>query len=83
MGLFLGLKLYSIDLAVCLCTNIMQFYHCCSVVELEVRDGDSPRSSFIVENCFHYSDFFPYEVENCSMSMENCVGILMGIKLGL
>jgi hypothetical protein len=25
------------------------FYHYCSVVQLKIRDGDSPRSSFIVE----------------------------------
>ena len=34
------------------------FYHYCSVVQLEVRDADSPRSSFIVENSFHYPGVF-------------------------
>jgi hypothetical protein len=28
------------------------FYHYCSVVQLEIRDGDSSRSSFIVKNVF-------------------------------
>jgi hypothetical protein len=28
------------------------FYHHCSVVKLDVRDGDSPRCSFIVNNYF-------------------------------
>jgi len=44
------------------------FYHYCSVEQLEIRDGDSPRSSFIVENSFHYPGFFviPNEFENCS-----------------
>jgi hypothetical protein len=28
------------------------FHHYCSVVQLEVRDGDSSKSSFIVENSF-------------------------------
>ena len=28
------------------------FYHACSVVQLVVKDGDSPRSSFIVKNSF-------------------------------
>jgi hypothetical protein len=28
-------------------------YHYYSVVQLEVRHGDSPRTSFIVENSFH------------------------------
>ena len=34
------------------------FYHYCSVIQLEVRDGDSTRSSFIVENNFCYPVFF-------------------------
>jgi hypothetical protein len=53
----------------CCCTNTMQlFNHYCSVVKLEVRDGDSSRSSFIVWNCFSYPEpsGFPYEAENCS-----------------
>jgi hypothetical protein len=42
------------------------FYHYCLVVELEVRHGDSTRSSFIVEDC--YPGFFVIldEFENCS-----------------
>jgi hypothetical protein len=34
------------------------FYHNCSVVQLEVTDGDSPRGAFIVENSFRYPRFF-------------------------
>ena len=34
------------------------FYHNSSVVQHEVRDGESPRSSFIVENSFSYPQFF-------------------------
>ena len=30
----------------------------CSIVQLEVRDGDSPSCFFIVKNCFYYSGFF-------------------------
>jgi len=42
------------------------FYHYYSIVQLEVRDGDSLRCSFIVENSFHYPGFFviPNEFEN-------------------
>jgi hypothetical protein len=42
--------------------------HYCSVVQLEVRDGDSHRSSFIVESSFHYPGFFdiPDKFANCS-----------------
>jgi hypothetical protein len=44
------------------------FYHYCAVAQLEVRDGDSPRSSFIVENCLLHLGVFviPNEFENCS-----------------
>ena len=42
------------------------FDHYCCVVQIEVRDGDDPRSSFIVENCFRNPGCFviPYEVGN-------------------
>jgi hypothetical protein len=31
------------------------------------RDGDSPKSSFIIKNCFCYPVFcFPHEIVNCS-----------------
>jgi len=44
------------------------FYHDCAVIQLEVRDGDSPQSSFIVEDSFHYTVFLviPNEFANCS-----------------
>jgi hypothetical protein len=47
---------------------LCSFYHNCSVVELEVRDGDSPRGSFIVEKSFGYLRFFviPDEFGNYS-----------------
>jgi hypothetical protein len=59
------------------------------VVQLEVRDGGSPRSSFIVKNCFHYPEFFVclfFHMKlriDLSMSLKNCVEILMGIVLNL
>jgi hypothetical protein len=45
----------------------MHFYQYCSVGELEVRDGDSPRHSLIVESSFSYPGIFviPEEFENC------------------
>ena len=47
------------------------FYHCCSVVQLEVRHGDSTRSSFIVEYSFHCPGGFviPDEFGNFSFSL--------------
>ena len=50
------------------------FYHYCSVIQVEVKDGDSPRSSFIFKNCLKIS---------LSVCLKNCVGILMGIELNL
>jgi hypothetical protein len=46
-------------------------YHYCFVVQLQVKRVDSPISSFIVENCLGYPDFFvfPYEVENFSFQV--------------
>jgi hypothetical protein len=46
------------------------FYHNCFVEQLEVRDCDSPRHSFIVKYCFQYSRFysFPDEFENWSFA---------------
>ena len=41
---------------VCCCCFV--FNHYCSIIQLEIRNGNSPRSSFIVENNFCY----PWEV---------------------
>jgi hypothetical protein len=35
-----------------------RFYQNCYVVQLDVKDGDSTRSSFIVETRFYYPSFF-------------------------
>jgi hypothetical protein len=45
------------------------FNHYCSVVQLEFQVAYSIRSSFIVENSFHYAGIFviPDEFENCSL----------------
>jgi hypothetical protein len=62
------------------------FYHYCYVVKLEVRDADSSRGSFIVKNYFSVLDFLPFQMKLrivLSMSLKNCIGILMGIALNL
>jgi hypothetical protein len=43
-------------------------YHNCSIVQLEARNGDSSRSSSIVEYSFHALRIFviPVEFANCS-----------------
>ena len=47
------------------------FQYCSSVIEFDVRDGDTSRSSFIVQDCFGYRGFFvfPYEVDYCSFKV--------------
>ena len=49
------------------------FYYCSSIIELDLRDGDACRSSFIVQDFFFfgYPGFFifPYEVEYCSFKV--------------
>ena len=67
VALFLCLQFYSIDQLSVSVPTPCSFYHCCSVVQLEVRDGDSFRSSFIVKNYFSHPGFFgfPYIIDNC------------------
>ena len=38
------------------------FYHDCSVIQLEVRNGDSPRSSFFIENRFSSPGFLVFQM---------------------
>jgi hypothetical protein len=59
------------------------FYHHCSVVKLEIRDGDSPIRSFIVKYYLCYSGFFAFQMNlriPLPMYLKNFVGILMGIE---
>ena len=48
------------------------FYHNCSVVQLEVRHGDFPRGSFIVEKSFCYPRFLLLQM-NLQISLSNSV----------
>ena len=66
--------------------NFSVFFHYYSVVQLEVRESDASRSSFIVQGYFGYPGIFvfPYKFENCSFKVcKNCVRILMGIALNM
>ena len=48
------------------------FYYCSSIIEVNVRDGDTSRSSFFcVQECFGYPEFFvfPYEAEYFSFKV--------------
>ena len=63
MGLVLGLLSYSSytaqahlprDDTISYIAITCNFYHYCSVVQFEVRDGNAFRTSFIVKHCFIY-----------------------------
>lgn len=72
-------------MSVCQSAIPCSVYYYSSVLEPEVRDGDSSRV-VTAWDCFSYPGFsvFPYEVEYClSRSVKNCVGILMGTALNL
>ena len=52
------------------------FHYYSSMIELEVRDGDASRSTFLVQDCFGYPGLFvfPYEVEYCSFEVHEELG---------
>ena len=57
-----------------------------SVVQLEIEEGDTSSSSFIIQDCFSYPGFsvFSYKFKIVlSGPVNNCVGILAGIALDL
>jgi hypothetical protein len=66
-----------------------RFHHNFFVVQLEVKNGDNIRGSFIVENSLCYFRFFVclfvcllFQMNlkiALSNSVKNCVGILMGM----
>ena len=47
------------------------FYYYSSIVQLDVKNSDASRSSFIVQDCFSFPRFFafPYQVEYCSFQV--------------
>jgi hypothetical protein len=82
-GVFNSIPLINVSVSVPI--RKKSFYHHRSVVKLEVRDGDFPSPSFIVKYCFHDSVFsFQMNLRIAlSMSLNNCVSILIGIALNL
>jgi len=82
---YLGLQFYSTGLSLCLCHNTMKFYHYCSLILLEFRDSDSPRSHYIVE-VFVILGFSLFQMNLeivLSNSLKNWIRVLMGIALNL
>jgi hypothetical protein len=61
------------------------FYHDCSVIQLEVRNGVPPRSSFMLRIVLAILDFFvvvvPNDLQIALSNSKTCVGILLGIAL--
>jgi hypothetical protein len=62
--LFQGLQFNTIDQCFCFWTNTKPFCHYCSAVRLEVRGGDSYRSSFLVQDCLGYPGLFVFSIWN-------------------
>jgi hypothetical protein len=54
VGLFLGLQVHSIYQPVCSYTSTRKFYYHYSIVQLEVRDGDTSGSSLLHRIIFSY-----------------------------
>ena len=67
-GLFLYLQFNAIDLRSASIPRPCSLYYYCTIVQLEVRDSDTYRISFIVQDYLAIFIFFllPYEVKNCS-----------------
>jgi hypothetical protein len=56
VGLCLGLQLDYIDQCVSFCASTMVFYYTFAVL-LEVRDGETSESPFVIQDCFSYLSF--------------------------
>ena len=54
MDLLLGFQFNFNDQYVCFYVNTMKFLLLFPTVQIEIRDGDTPRSSFIVQGIFSY-----------------------------
>jgi hypothetical protein len=58
----------------CFCFCFL-FFFCnqyCSVLQLEVRDGNSSLGSFIVHDCFGYLRLFVFQI-NLKISLSRCL----------
>ena len=80
--MYLSLYQYYAGLFACLC--VCFFYHYCSVVKLEARDGDSLAVLLLCRIAFAILGFWTFQMNlriAFSMSLKNCVGILMAIVL--
>ena len=68
IGVFSSIALISLSVFMSISSC---FYYCSSIIELNVRDGDTSRSSFLVQDDFGYPGFFvlPYEVDYCSFKV--------------
>ena len=64
-----GLQSISIELHVCFMAIPCDFYYYSSVGELEIKDGDTSGSCFIVQDCFSFPELF------------GCLCILVGVSI--
>lgn len=85
MDSFLDLQFNPIDQHVCFCAKTTLFYLHCSVVQLEVRNGDSSSRSFIIQDLPGYPEVlvFPSEAQIFLSRSVKDFGILMRTALNL
>jgi hypothetical protein len=74
-----------INISVCTSTIVAFLNHHLSVTQLEIRDGDSSQSSFIVQDYLVYTGFFFHMKLTIALSgsIKKYVRILMKIALNL
>ena len=73
MDLCQNFLIESIDQPVCFIPIPCSFYYYSSIVEFEVRDGATIRSSFIVQDCFSYPGYFVSSYGSDYCSFDVCV----------
>jgi hypothetical protein len=84
VDLCLGLQFDYIDFMSVFVPIPCCFCYYSSVVQFEVKDGNTFSSSFVIQDCFSYTASLCFYVKLkivLSRSMKNCVGIFMEIPL--
>ena len=89
IGVWVHFWVFSYIPLIYLCVSVpipCSLYHYCSVVQLEVRDGDSPEVLLLLRIDFNVLGFLLFQMNlkiALSNSIKNRVEILMGIALNL
>ena len=86
IGVWINIRVFNWSTSLFFMSIPSCFHYCSSIIELNVRNGDASGSSFIVQDCLGYPEFFcfPYEVDYCSFKVcKKCVGIFTEIAMNL